>query len=254
MSVRTDTGVAARVHPSPNHGARAAGVPIDTLVLHYTGMKSAEDALRRMCDPASEVSAHYLVYEDGRIDQLVPESRRAWHAGKSCWKGERDINSRSIGVEIVNPGHDGGCPDYPGAQIEAVIGLCLDICARHAISPWRVLAHSDIAPDRKADPGEKFPWDRLAQAGVGLHVTPGDAGGGILMQEGEAGQPVEAVQSMLALYGYDVGVTGQFDRRTVLAVTAFQRHFRPARVDGIVDQPTVETLYALLSKLPSLET
>ena len=254
MSVQTDTGVKARVHPSPNHSARAEGVPIDMLILHYTGMEDAETALQRLCDPRAEVSAHYLVYEDGRILQCVPESRRAWHAGKSYWKGERDINSRSIGIEIVNPGHDGGYPDFPDVQIGAVIELSKDICGRHSIQPWMVLAHSDVAPDRKMDPGEKFPWDRLASQGVGHFREAAPITTGLFMQEGEQGQPVEAVQSMLALYGYDIDVSGQFDCRTTEAVTAFQRHFRQDKVDGVVDQSTVETLHRLLAALPSLST
>jgi N-acetylmuramoyl-L-alanine amidase len=252
MSIATDTGVKARVHPSPNHNERAGGGPIDMLILHYTGMPDAEVALRRLCDPRAEVSAHYLVYEDGAVVQCVPEARRAWHAGKSFWKGETDINSRSIGIEIVNPGHDGDYPDFPKAQIDAVIELVRDICGRHSIPPWRVLAHSDVAPDRKTDPGEKFPWDLLAQHGLGHYVDPVHAAGGIFMQEGDSGQPVEAIQSMLAIYGYDVGITGVFDERTRNAVTAFQRHFRRDKVDGIVDQSTVETLHGLLASLPSL--
>ena len=253
MSVATDTGVMARVHPSPNHGARAAGTPIDMLVLHYTGMKTAQEALQRLCDPRSEVSAHYVVNEDGSILQCVPEARRAWHAGKSFWKGETDINSRSIGVEMINPGHEFGYRPFSEPQIKAVIDLCLDICRRHQIQPWMVLGHSDIAPSRKEDPGELFPWDRLAASGVGHFVQPEPLGSGLFMQEGEEGQPVEALQSMLALYGYGVDINGTFDERTRHAVVAFQRHFRPEKVDGIVDASTIQTLHHLLSKLPSLD-
>jgi len=253
MSVATDTGVKARIHPSPNHGRRVQGAPIDMVVLHYTGMPSAEAALQRLCDPGAEVSAHYLVDEDGSILQCVPESRRAWHAGASFWKGETDINSRSIGVEIVNPGHEFGYRPFPEAQIEAVIALVRDICRRHGIHPWMVLAHSDIAPDRKEDPGELFPWGRLSEAGIGLYVNPFPIEpAGLLMQEGDIGQPVEALQSMLALYGYNVDITGDFDSKTRQVVTAFQRHFRPEKVDGVADQSTIETLNALLRKLPSV--
>ncbi len=252
MSVATDTGVRARVHPSPNHGQRAQGADIDMVVLHYTGMHTAEAALQRLCDPRAEVSAHYLVYEDGAILQCVPEARRAWHAGRSFWKGETDINSRSIGIEIVNPGHEFGYRPFPDVQIEAVIALVQDICNRHGIRPWMVLGHSDIAPDRKEDPGELFPWDRLAEAGIGLYVEPQPIVSGLFMQEGESGQPVEALQSMLALYGYEVDITGVFDGKTRQVVTAFQRHFRPEKVDGVVDQSTIETLHRLLGKLPSL--
>ncbi|MBD8876262.1 N-acetylmuramoyl-L-alanine amidase [Roseibium polysiphoniae] len=252
MSVATDTGVTARVHPSPNHGERAPGSQIDMLILHYTGMQDGDSALRRLCDPRSEVSAHYFVYEDGSILQCVPESRRAWHAGKSSWQGQADINSRSIGVEIVNPGHEWGYRDFPDVQIEAVADLCADICRRHDIQPRMVLAHSDVAPGRKEDPGEKFPWASLALRRVGHYVEPAPITSGLFMQLGESGQPVEAVQSMLALYGYEVGISGSFDQATQAAVTAFQRHFRPAKVDGVVDQSTVETLHKLLSALPAL--
>lgn len=251
MSVATDTGVKARVHPSPNHGERARGAPIDMVILHYTGMPTAEAALLRLCDPRAEVSAHYLVNEDGSILQCVPEARRAWHAGRSFWKGERDINSRSIGVEIVNPGHENGYRAFPDKQIDAVIALVADICRRHDIHPWMVLGHSDIAPERKQDPGELFPWARLAEKGVGVFVEPFPIRSGLLMQLGDNGQPVEALQSMLALYGYDIDITGVFDRKTGLVVTAFQRHFRPEKVDGIVDQATIEVLNALLRKLPT---
>ncbi|MEP0233812.1 N-acetylmuramoyl-L-alanine amidase [Roseibium sp.] len=252
MSVATDTGVTARVHPSPNHGERARDAQIDMLILHYTGMQDADRALRRLCDPRSEVSAHYFVYEDGNILQCVPEARRAWHAGKGNWQGQSDINSRSIGVEVVNPGHEWGYRDFPDVQIEAVANLCVDICRRHDIEPRMVLAHSDVAPARKEDPGEKFPWAHLARRQVGHYVEPAPITSGLFMQLGENGQPVEAIQSMLALYGYDVAITGSFDEATQAAVTAFQRHFRPAKVDGVVDQSTVETLHKLLSALPAL--
>ncbi len=252
MSVATDTGIKARVHPSPNHGQRATGAPIDMLVLHYTGMESAQVALQRLCDPRSEVSAHYFVDEDGSVLQCVPEARRAWHAGKSFWKGETDINSRSIGVEIVNPGHEFSYRPFPDVQIDAVMSLCSDICRRHKIHPWMVLAHSDIAPDRKEDPGELFPWKQLADAGIGHYVEPETLGSGLFMQEGDSGQPVEAVQSMLALYGYEIDISGEFDGQTRQVVTAFQRHFRPEKVDGVIDESTIQTLHKLLSKLPSL--
>lgn len=251
MNVVTDTGVDARVHPSPNHGPRAQDAPIDMLVLHYTGMESAELALQRLCDPRTEVSAHYFVYEDGTILQCVPEARRAWHAGRSFWKGEIDINSRSIGIEIVNPGHEFGYRPFPESQIDAVVRLSKDVCLRHDVLPWMVLAHSDIAPDRKEDPGEKFPWNRLAEAGVGLYVDPHAIVAGLLMQEGDRGQPVEALQSMLGLYGYNVDINGVFDEKTRHAVKAFQRHFRQEKVDGVADHSTIETLNLLLRRLPT---
>lgn len=252
MTVLSDTRVKARVHPSPNHNDRRAGAPIDMVILHYTGMKTAEEAIQRLCDPRAEVSAHYFIHEDGSILQCVPEERRAWHAGRSFWKGETDINSRSIGIEIVNPGHEWGYRAFPTPQIDAVTDLAGDICDRHDILPWMVLAHSDVAPDRKEDPGELFPWAQLAERGIGHWVDPMPVKTGLVMQQGESGQPVEAVQSLLALYGYNVEITGTYDTPTYQAVTAFQRHFRPERVDGIVDESTIETLHALLARLPKL--
>ncbi|MBN4095489.1 MULTISPECIES: N-acetylmuramoyl-L-alanine amidase [Methylobacterium] len=249
MSLTPDSPLARRVAPSPNHGARRAG-PLDMLILHYTGMDSGAAALARLRDPLSEVSAHYLVFEDGGIVQMVPEARRAWHAGAGAWKGETDVNSRSIGIEIVNPGHAGGLPPYPEPQVEAVIALARDILARWPIPPERVLAHSDVAPERKEDPGEIFPWDRLAAAGVGHRVPPARLQDGRFFARGDAGQPVEALQAMFALYGYDLPVTGLFDARTHAVVTAFQRHFRPARVDGVADASTITTLRDLIAALP----
>lgn len=250
MGVKTDTGLPARLRPSPNHNEREGSVCL--LLLHYTGMTSGEEAVQRLCDPRAEVSAHYVVDEDGTILQLVPESRRAWHAGRSYWKGERDINSRSIGIEIVNPGHENGYRPFPEAQVQSVIDLARDICARHAIAPQDVLAHSDVAPDRKEDPGELFPWDRLALAGVGLSVDPEPVAGGRFFQQGDSGQPVEALQSMLALYGFEMPITGVYDARARAAVAAFQRHHRRERVDGIADMSTITTLHRLLQKVPRL--
>ena len=236
--------------PSPNHGDRKSG-PTDILLLHYTGMPgTAETALRWLCSPESQVSSHYFVFDDGRILSLVPEERRAWHAGAARWAGETDINSRSVGIEIANSGHPGGLPDYPATQIAALIALCRDVLGRHPIPPHRVLAHSDVAPGRKLDPGEHFPWAALAAAGIGHWVEPVEIGGGRFFARGDSGQPVEALQSLLALYGYGIDITGTFDASTEAVVAAFQRHFRPARVDGIADRSTVETLHSLLMSLP----
>ncbi len=241
---------AARVVPSPNHGERAGGLKPDMIILHYTGMATAAAALDWLCRDESQVSSHYFVHEDGRVDQLVAEDRRAWHAGKSNWKGESDINSRSIGIEIANAGHPGGLPDFPSIQIDAVVELCRNCGERWSIAPERVLAHSDIAPIRKVDPGEKFPWERLHSGGVGHWVPPAPIGGGRFFQRGDQGQPVEAVQTMLSLYGYGIEVTGVFCEKTEGAVAAFQRHFRPSQVDGIADVSTLDTLHRLLSGLP----
>lgn len=241
---------AARIVPSPNHGERIGVAGPDMIILHYTGMPTAEGALAWLCSPESQVSSHYFVHEDGRIDQLVPEARRAWHAGRSVWKGETDINSRSIGIEIVNAGHPGGLPEFPDEQIAAVAELCRNCVERWSIAPERVLAHSDVAPIRKVDPGEKFPWGRLHAEGVGHWVEPAPAGGGRFFQRGDTGQPVEALQSMLSLYGYDTEISGNFCERTEGDVAAFQRHFRPQRVDGVADMSTIDTLHRLLSSLP----
>ena len=239
----------AIVHPSPNHGERRAGRTPDSILLHYTGMPTGAGALARLCDPAAEVSSHYLVFEDGRILQLVPEARRAWHAGAGRWKDDLDLNSCSIGIEIVNPGHDGALPPYPQAQIEAVAELCCDIAARHNIAPERVLAHSDIAPGRKRDPGEHFPWGMLHALGVGHWVAPAPIAGGRFLSPGELGQPVEALQAMLTLYGYPCPQTGLYDRETEAVVAAFQRRFRPTLVDGVADVSTITTLRDLIAAL-----
>lgn len=244
----------ASVAPSPNHGERLGVAGPDMIVLHYTGMNSADGALSWLCNPESQVSSHYFIYEDGRVVQLVPESRRAWHAGKSFWHGVTDINSCSIGIEIANSGHPAGLPDFPEPQINAVIELCRDCGARWSIAPERVLAHSDIAPVRKLDPGEKFPWDRLSQNGVGHWVSPGAIGGGRFFQRGDSGQPVEALQSMLSLYGYGVEISGEYCAKTEGAVAAFQRHFRPSLVDGIADFSTIDTLHRLISSLPKFQS
>jgi N-acetylmuramoyl-L-alanine amidase len=243
----SDLAIEAR--PSPNCGERRSE-PIDILLLHYTGMPDDEQSLRWLCDPRSEVSAHYFVHADGRVLALVPEDRRAWHAGKSRWGTETDINSRSIGIEIANAGHPGGLPPFPDVQIDAVVALCTAIVGRHPIPAHRVLAHSDVAPGRKVDPGERFPWARLAAAGIGHYVAPVPIADGRFFQRGDVGPPIEALQAMLALYGYGLAITGTFDQHTEDVVAAFQRHFRPARVDGIADRSTLETLKALLDTLP----
>lgn len=250
MSFSADSPFAQAVMVSPNRGARV-GSDLDTLILHYTGMPTAQGALERLCDPAAEVSAHYFVFEDGRIVQMVPEADRAWHAGAATWAGSRDINSRSIGIEIAHPGHAGGLPPYPEAQIAAVTRLARDIVVRRAIPSPRVLAHSDVAPARKEDPGEGFPWERLARAGVGHWVPPAPMRDGRFFAVGDTGQPVEALQAMLALYGYEQPVTGQFDEAMRAVVTAFQRHFRPARIDGVADASTITTLRDLIAAQPA---
>jgi N-acetylmuramoyl-L-alanine amidase len=245
--LRPDSSVVAEVRPSPNHGERkGSGMP-DMIVLHYTGMADSQAAIRQLCNPTSEVSSHYVVLQDGYIVQLVAEARRAWHAGQSSWAGESDINSCSIGIEIANPGHDHGYPAYPRRQIAAVTALCRSIFTRHRIAADRVLAHSDVAPTRKQDPGEKFPWKVLADSGIGLWVksAPLELAGPIFVL-GETNPSIQETQRLLARYGYGVTSTGYLDGTTRDAVAAFQRHFRPERVDGIVDASTIATLKALL--------
>jgi N-acetylmuramoyl-L-alanine amidase len=221
------------------------------LLLHYTGMESMPRAIDWLCTVGSGVSCHYGIDTDGCITQMVSEDERAWHAGESIWAGETDINSASIGIEIHNPGHAFGYPDFPEAQMLAVERLSRDIIARHGIRPERILAHSDVAPGRKKDPGEKFPWARLARAGIGHWMAPapvvdGDTGLGL----GDAAPRVAAFQVALRRYGYGIEPTGIIDERTEQVVTAFQRHFRQERVDGRVDRSTVATLEQLLAALP----
>jgi N-acetylmuramoyl-L-alanine amidase len=243
-----DSCVVAEVDPSPNHGDRKDDRRVDTIVLHYTGMRHADAALELLKAPGSEVSCHYFVHEDGRIVQLVQESQRAWHAGKSSWAGETDINSCSIGIEIVNPGHDHGYPPFPKRQIAAVTALCRSIQTRHSIPSTRVLAHSDVAPARKQDPGEKFPWQTLYDSGVGHWVKPAPIMDfGQTLRPGDRSNAVATMQKLLADYGYGVGVNGEYDVVTRDVVAAFQRHFRPERVDGVFDASTRSTLQELLA-------
>ena len=229
--------------PSPNHNDRYA--PPDVLVLHYTGMPSGQAALERLQDPEAKVSAHYLVEEDGRIFALVAEERRAWHAGVAYWRGERDINDRSIGVEIVNPGHEFGYRPFPPAQIAAVIGLLGEIRARWAIPDNRILGHSDVAPERKQDPGELFPWRTLAMAGHGLWTDePGGAEDDSSPQRAQ-GEGLGATRRALAAIGYEPAIGGAADAAMTAQVIAFQRHWSPHRVDGLVDRQTLARLEAI---------
>ncbi len=229
--------------PSPNFDVRKG--PPDMVVLHYTGMQSGAEALARLCDPLAKVSAHYLVEEDGRIFTLVAEERRAWHAGVSFWKSERDINGVSIGIELVNPGHEFGYHAFAAAQIAALVGLLDDIRGRWEIPDSRILGHSDVAPDRKQDPGELFPWQGLAKSGHGLWVDPAPSPGAPL-SIGDEGAGVFALQAGLTRLGYDSAPTGRFEADTAVILRAFQRHWRPQRVDGIADGETRARLVHLL--------
>ena len=233
--------------PSPNFGERRA--PIDSIILHYTGMETGEGALAWLRNPASEVSCHYFIDEDGRLTQLVAEAARAWHAGASHWRGHNDLNSRSIGIEIVNQGAPAQFPPYPAAQVATVIRLCQDIIQRYALPAENILAHSDIAPLRKQDPGEAFPWGELHAHGVGLWVPAAPIVEGEVLEEGHSGTAVKAMQQALQRYGYALEATGHFDHLTRAVVAAFQRHFRQARVDGRADVSTVATLQTLCAAL-----
>jgi N-acetylmuramoyl-L-alanine amidase len=233
--------------PSPNFNERRA--PPDMLVLHYTGMPSGEAALARLRDAEAQVSAHYLIEEDGRIFGLVPEERRAWHAGRGVWQGEDDCNAASIGIEIVNPGHEFGYRAFPDAQIG-------DIRERWTVPDSRIIGHSDLAPERKDDPGELFPWKRLAEAGHGLWFEPAaeriKALGGLL-QKGDDGIGVVVLRAGLHRLGYGIKPGGDYDAETESAVRAFQRHWRQSRIDGVADGETRARLVGLL-QLASAES
>jgi N-acetylmuramoyl-L-alanine amidase len=230
--------------PSPNHDARPGGVPVDMLILHYTGMPSADGAIERLRDPAAAVSSHYVVDEDGSVFRLVQEDQRAWHAGISHWRGHSGLNARSIGIEIVNPGHEWGYRDFPVLQLAALCDLCLTILARHPIPPRNVIAHSDVAPDRKEDPGERFDWQAMAENGVGLwpsgvpdHGTTG------AIRDAASLRPVRAA---LAEIGYRVVPEGGLDPGLSTVLRAFQRHWRPEAITGQVDDGTLGRLQAVL--------
>ena len=230
--------VAANVEPRRN------GRTVDMLILHYTGMDNAEEACRLLCSAEGGVSCHYLVDEQGAITQMVGENLRAWHAGLSLWGGETDTNSRSIGIEIHNPGHGLGYPDFPPAQMQAVADLCRDILSRHAIPPAHVLAHSDVAPGRKIDPGERFDWALLHREGIGHWVPPAPPDPVLL-----EGAELPAFQRLLKTYGYAVEETGEWDEATRKVTDAFQRHFRPALVNGVPDRSALRTAERLVSGL-----
>jgi N-acetylmuramoyl-L-alanine amidase len=242
-----DSSVVERVEVSPNFDERTGLGRADMILLHYTGMPFAHEAVHRLCDTTARVSSHYVVLESGSIIQLVQEANRAWHAGVSVWEGDTDVNSRSIGIEICNPGHDFGYPDFPSRQIAATITLCRSILTRNVIRPENIVAHSDVAPARKQDPGEKFPWKRLAQSGVGLWVDAGVVPAAPALKPNDTGAPVTELQRMLGQYGYGIDITGRYDGATTEVVTAFHRHFRPTKVDGIADAATQHILRKLIA-------
>lgn len=229
---------------SPNHDVRR--LPIDMIVLHYTGMQDAEAALQRLCDPAAKVSAHYLIDEEGRVYSLVDETARAWHAGVASWHGETDINSCSIGIELANPGHEFGYRPFPESQMARLEDVCRVVMVRHDISAARVLGHSDVAPGRKMDPGELFDWSRLAAKGLALWPDPGPARD-VTRQAGDAGDEIAALQVGLAAVGYGIAADGIYGEETEAVVRAFQRRFRPRLVDGRCDPETMAMLDGLLA-------
>lgn len=226
-----------RFQASPNHEPRLGEISL--LVLHYTGMASGQLAIDWLCNPASKVSCHYLIDTDGTIVQMVDEDRRAWHAGTSSWQGVIDINSASIGIEIQNLGHGGGCPAFPHAQMERVAALSLDIMARYDMSAQDVLAHSDVAPGRKIDPGEVFDWNFLAKQGIGQTV--------IAATQPANERSVRHAQAGLATLGYDIDPSGILDARTRVVIEAFQRRYRQSEVNGILDADTWDILQRLLA-------
>ena len=257
--------------PSPNFDER--GRAIDLVVLHYTGMKDGDTAIDRLRDSEpragvyafpgevvedpsavlARVSAHYVVEEDGRVLRLVPEERRAWHAGAGKWAGESDLNARAIGIEIVNGGHDFGLPDFAPRQIEILIELVRDIAQRHNLRPHQIVGHSDVAPARKADPGEKFPWVKLAGAGLALWPQApviSSVGG---LSRGDAGARVRLMQAELAEIGYGLDETGEYDEPTELVVRAFQRRFRTAKIDGEADGETIALISDILAQTQRLQ-
>ncbi|MGI9405929.1 MAG: N-acetylmuramoyl-L-alanine amidase [Hyphomicrobiaceae bacterium] len=233
MSAPPDTDLPCEWAPSPNFGPRrpesGPARRADMLILHYTAMASAERALHWLTTEESVVSSHYLIDETGKIFQMVREADRAWHAGMSSWQGAEDINSASIGIEIHNMGADGGCPDYPDVQMTSVVALCRDIVARNAIPQTRVLAHSDVSPGRKIDPGPHFDWKALADAGVGLWPKRWSQPGRV---------DVPAIQRQLADIGYGIDITGEDDAQTRTVVSAFQLRWRPSCHDGELDAQT----------------
>jgi len=214
--------------PSPNHNERSPGTVIDMLVFHYTGMESSMEALKRLCNPQENVSAHYLVHKDGRIVQMVGEEHRAWHAGVASWRGYTDVNSRSIGIEMVNSGHEFGLKPFPEKQMVALETLALDILKRHPMPKRNVVGHSDIAPRRKVDPGELFDWFRLYKCGIGTWPENGEAKS---MNDQQAG-------ILLRKFGYEIDDLGK-------TLEAFQRHFRPIKINGKLDSETVQLLSGL---------
>lgn len=210
---------------SPNFNDRSSA-GISLIILHYTDMTSAEEALERLCNPAHKVSAHYLIHKSGEIIQLVEDAKRAWHAGVSYWHGQTDINDISIGIELDNGGHLGNLEPYTEAQLSALLNLLAHLCQTHKINPKNVIGHSDVAPSRKKDPGEHFPWEILKKNGFGIWPEP--------FPIRHAPISVTETQHQLRKIGYDCPTSGEIDLQTQLAITAFQRHFTPSEITGTI--------------------
>ena len=238
-------------HPSPNFDERNCRRPVDMVVLHYTGMPTAAAALQRLTDPESKVSSHYMIDEDGTIYRLVPEEKRAWHAGVGFWRGIRDVNARSIGIELVNPGHEFGYREFPAVQVDALIALLKDIASRHEMMPGNYVGHSDVAPTRKEDPGELFPWRRLHAAGFGrwwtddFKISPSAP----TLRAGERGGAVLELQVALDKIGYAIEGSGIYDSHTEAAVRAFQRHWRQDQVNGVSDAETTSLIHHIAEQM-----
>ncbi|MGE0022187.1 MAG: N-acetylmuramoyl-L-alanine amidase [Hyphomicrobium sp.] len=246
LIARPDSLLVADLYPSPNIEPRRAGVAPSILILHYTGLPTVERALDVLSRADCKVSCHYVIDDAGRVIQMVAEEMRAWHAGVSSWGGETDINSASIGIEIQNPGHILGYPDFPRVQMQAVASLSRDIIRRHGLRAERILAHSDVAPGRKIDPGEKMDWAWLAERGVGHWVAPAPADcndTGVAL--GAGGPVVDQARALLADYGYGIQRHGAFDVEMQTVVRAFQLHFRQSLTDGRLDRSTLDTLSRL---------
>jgi N-acetylmuramoyl-L-alanine amidase len=227
---------------SPNFNARANGKSINLIILHYTGMPEADAARARLCDPTSQVSAHYIIERDGKIWQLVAESERAWHSGVSYWQNETDINSTSIGIELVNRGHQFGYQTFPPVQITSCVSLVQNIMQRHAIAPWGVLAHSDVAPQRKEDPGELFPWQDCAPHGVGFWPQA-------IPSAIQDPMPLAEIRTMLRAIGYECPLEGEYDLPLRRVLLAFQRHWLPHHLSGLADAPTSTMLHAVATTI-----
>ncbi|MDX2094681.1 MAG: N-acetylmuramoyl-L-alanine amidase [Alphaproteobacteria bacterium] len=229
---------------SPHFDARRDDI-VDMLVLHYTDMRSGKAALDHLCSEESRVSAHYVVGEDGEVYALVDEDKRAWHAGESYWRGHTNVNGRSIGIEIVNPGHTNGYRAFPEPQMQALIALCHEIIARHAIPARNVVGHSDVAFLRKKDPGELFDWPRLARAAIGVFPFGARPMLGSGQQRGDHGKNVIRLQTALHNWGYGLKLDGDYGAKTEQCVVAFQRHYRPGNLDGAWDDECAGLLAAL---------